>query len=73
MKTEGEITAYIANLDEKGAELEAEVLQCQQVHQLQHNECHEENCILAMRRLVAVRAKSIALGWVLKPSDIPED
>lgn len=73
MKTEGEITAYIANLDVKGDELENEAARHQELHKLHPDAGHEQSCIVAERRLLAVRAKSVALGWVMQPSSIPED
>ena len=75
MKTESEVTAYLAKLDQKDEELENEVVQHQQLHQLYPDAGHERSRVLAERKLLAVRAKATAMEWILEPSGghIPND
>ena len=75
MKTEAEITAYLANLDQTDERLENEVVKHQQLHQLYPDAGHQKSRELAERQLLAVRAKAAALEWILEADGdhIPND
>lgn len=75
MKTEAEINAYLANLDQADERLENEVVKHQQLHQLYPDAGHERSRTQAERQLLAVRAKAAALEWILEADSghIPQD